>query len=111
PLVDPRVVLHGAGAEWIEAGVDSEVARRELGEVPQDLRLRELGEPRRLRAAQLVRNVRGRQVVARRLAAPAAGLRLLEDQLHAASARTCARRSMSSGERFSVTQTSSASSI
>ena len=48
PLVDPRVVLHRAAAERIEAGVDPEVARRELREVPQHLRLRELGQARRL---------------------------------------------------------------
>src|SRR5206468_11743282 len=83
PLVDPRVVLHRAGAEWIEAGVDPEVASRELGEVAEDLRLRELRQPRRLGAAQLLGNVCRREVVARRLAAAATGLRLLEDQLHA----------------------------
>jgi hypothetical protein len=43
PLVDARVVLHRARAEGVEARVDPEVARRELGEVPDDLRLGELG--------------------------------------------------------------------
>ena len=65
PLVDARVVLHRAGAERIEARVDAEVARRELREVPDDLGLGELGEPRRNLAAQLVRHLRRREVVAR----------------------------------------------
>jgi hypothetical protein len=49
-LVDARVVLHRAGAEGIEAGVDAEVAGRELREVAHELRLRDLGQPRRLSA-------------------------------------------------------------
>ena len=52
-LVDPRVVLHRAGAERVEAGVDPEVARRELGEVPHQVRLGELGQARRLGAREL----------------------------------------------------------
>ena len=47
-LVDARVVLHRAGAERVEARVDPEVARRELGEVADELGLGELGQPRRL---------------------------------------------------------------
>src|SRR5207244_11682578 len=111
--VEPWVVPYRAGAERVESRVDAEVARRELGEVAKDLRLRELGQLRRLGAAQRVGNAHVPQpVVARRFAAAPAGLRLLEDQLHAAtSASTCASRSTSAGERFSVTQTSSASSI
>ena len=50
-LVDPRVVLHRAGSERIEARVDAEVARRQLGEVPDELELRHLGQPGRLTAA------------------------------------------------------------
>ena len=107
-LVDPRVVLHRAGAEGIKARVDAEVACRELREVPDELRLRELGKPRRRLSLQLVGHLRTRNVVARQLSAAAAGLRLLEDQLHVASAST--RRSMSAGVRRSVTATSSASS-
>ena len=47
PLVDPRVVLHRAGAEGVEAGVDAEVPGRELREVAEHLGLGDLGEPRR----------------------------------------------------------------
>ena len=42
PLVDARVVFHRAAAERIEARVDAEVARRELREVAEHLRLGEL---------------------------------------------------------------------
>src|SRR5215467_8505363 len=103
-LVDARVVLHRAGAERVEAGVDAEVTVRELGEVAQDLRLRDLRQTRGLGPREAL--------VPRRLTASPSRLRLLEDELHAAatSASTAARRSMSAGERFSVTQTSSASS-
>ena len=104
-LVDARVVLHRAAAERVEAGVDPEVAGRELGEVADDLRLGELGQARRLGAAQLLGHLGGRQVVAGQRRRTAARLRLLVDQLHQArtSASTCARRSMSAGLRFSVT--------
>ena len=50
PLVDARVVLHRAGAERIEAGVDPEVPRRELGEVADQLELGNLRQARRLAA-------------------------------------------------------------
>jgi hypothetical protein len=53
-LVDPRVVLHRAGAERIEARVDAEVARGELGEVSDELELRHLRKPRRLAAPELL---------------------------------------------------------
>ena len=107
-LVDPRVVLHRAGAERVEAGVDSEVARRELGEVPHQVRLGELGQARRLGARELGRHLGARQVGPRRTARASARMGLLVDQLHAAS--TSARRSISSGVRFSVRATSSTSS-
>ena len=108
PLVDPRVVFHGAAAERIEPGVDPEVARRELGEVAQHLGLGELGQARRLGSAQLGRDLRDREP-GRGDADPAtARLRLLVDQLHGASASTS--RSISPTVRFSVTATSSASS-
>ena len=82
PLVDPRVVLHRAAAERIEAGVDPEVARGELGEVAQHLRLGELGQARRLLACKLGRHLRHRQVRTRDAEAASARLRLLVDQLH-----------------------------
>ena len=114
PLVDPRVVLHRAGAERIEARVDAEVAGRELREVADELELRHLGEARRLGAAELVGKLRRRRqvLVARQRGCAAARLRLLVDQLHPlTSASTSARRSISSGVRRSVTATSRTSSI
>ena len=94
-LVHARVVLHRAGAERVEARVDPEVAGRQLGEVADELRLRELGEPRRLGSAEARPGRPGREpglgeYPARRPA------RLLVDQLHAAtSASTSTRRSIS----------------
>src|SRR5205814_105978 len=88
PLVDARVVLHRAGAERVEAGVDAEVARRELGEVTQYFRLGELRQPRRRRAGERRRNGRDRQVGPWHTDAAAPRLRLLVDQLHAASTST-----------------------
>ena len=114
PLVDARVVLHRAGAERIEAGVDAEVAGRELGEVAHELELRHLGQARRLGAAELLRKLgRRRQVlVVRERRRAAARLRLLVDELHrATSASTSASRSISSGVRRSVTATSRTSSM
>jgi len=96
-------------AERAEAGVHPEGAVGQGGEVADDLRLGELWKAGRLAAAELLGYLNRREVVARERARPAARLRLLEDQLHPAS--TSARRSMSAGERFSVTHTSSASSI
>ena len=83
PLVDARVVLHRAGAERIEARVDAEVARRQLGEVPDQLELRHLGEPRRLGAPKRLGHLRrGQPLRPRDRRRAAAGLRLLVDQLH-----------------------------
>ena len=114
PLVDARVVLHRAGAERVEARVHAEVAGRELGEMADELELGHLRQARRLAAAELLRELGGRRqvlVTRQRRRAPA-GLRLLVDQLHrATSARTSARRSISSGVRRSVTATSRTSSI
>ncbi len=107
PLVDPRVVLHRAGAERVEARVHAEVAGRELGEVADELELRHLGQARRLGAAELFRNLRRRRqvlVVRERRRAPPR-LRLLVDELHrATSASTSASRSISPGVRRSVTR-------
>src|SRR5262249_48518288 len=108
PLVDPRVVLHRARAEWVKARVDAEIARRELREMAEDLRLGELPETGGGRAAQVVGALRRGEVDARRPAALATRLRLFEDELHAVSASTS--RSMSSGVFRSVTATSNASS-
>ena len=116
PLVDARVVLHRARAERVEAGVDAEVARAELGEVPYQLRLGQLRQPRRLGALQVLGDGRARlqsRVGHRRAATP--GLRPLVDQLHAATstptaASASASRSISSGVRRSVKAIISASS-
>ena len=99
PLVDARVVLHRAAAERVEAGVDSEVARRELGEVAHELGL---GEPGRRGGSARRRcsgHLRRRQVVAGQRRGAPARRRLLVDQLHQAptSSSTSARRSMSDG--------------
>ncbi len=105
PLVHPRVVLHRAAPERIEAGVDAEVAGGQRGEVAHELRLCQLGETWRLGSAQLLGHLGRRQVVARQGRGTPPGLRLLVDEVHQArtSASTCARRSMSAGLRFSVT--------
>ena len=57
-LVDARVVLHRAGAERVEAGVDAERAVGERRDVADDLGLGDLGQARRPRAAQLGREAR-----------------------------------------------------
>ena len=111
PLVHARVVLHRAGAERVEARVDAEVAVGERGEVADEVGLRDLGQARRRLRRSSSGHLRLRQVVARQRARATARLRLLVDQLHrATSPSTSASRSMSSGVRFSVTATSSASS-
>ena len=82
-LVDARVVLHRARAERVEAGVDPEVALRELGEVADELELVHLGKSRRLGAPQLLGNLRrGQALVARDRRRTAPALRLLVDELH-----------------------------
>ena len=53
PLVEPRVVLHRARAQRVEAGVEVEVAPREPVVVADDLGLGDLGQPRRLGAEQV----------------------------------------------------------
>ncbi len=87
PLVQPRVVLHRAGAERVEAAVEIEVAARELVVVADDLRLGDLRQRRRLGPQQVGRD----QLLQRRLrdagvrehgGAPAR-LRLLVDRLRA----------------------------
>ena len=107
-LVDPRVVLHRAGAERVEAGVDPERAVGERGEVANELGLGDLRQARGVLTSQLGGHIGLRDVRTRERGGPAARLRALVDQLHAAS--TSASRSISSGVRFSVTATSSASS-
>ena len=123
PLVHARVVLHRAGAERVEARVDAERAVGQSGEVAHDLRLGELRKPRGARAAQRVGKLRNGQIGTRRAARAAPGARALEDERRVAprgsglaahphtSASTSARRSMSSTDRFSVTATSSTSSM
>jgi len=55
-LVQTRVVLHRAGAERVEAGVEVEVAAREPVVVADDLRLGDLRQAGRLGAQQLRRD-------------------------------------------------------
>ena len=80
PLVDARVVLHRAGAERVEAGVDAERAVRERRDVANELRLGELGQARGACAAELGRQLGLRQAVVRHAsrAPPRSGA--LEDQ-------------------------------
>src|SRR5262245_32434956 len=108
PLVHARVVLHRAGPEWVEARVDAEGAVGKRGEVPQELRLRDLRQPGRARTAELFRHLSRWEVGPRERRSSAAWPRLLVDELHAASTSTS--RSISAVVRFSVTATSSASS-
>src|SRR6185436_13720303 len=61
-LVHARVVLHRARAERVEARVDTEGSVREGSEVPDKLRLRDLGQPGRTGAAKLLRHLRGRKL-------------------------------------------------
>ena len=84
-LVDPRVVLHRAGAERVEAGVDAEVAVGEVREVADDLVLGQLGQPRRLLARERGRHLGHGQAVVREATGAAARLALLVDELHSAS--------------------------
>ncbi len=110
-LVDARVVLHRAGAERIEARVDAEVPRRQLGEVPHEVGLGDLGQARRLGTPQLVGDLGHGEIDLRQRVCRPAWLRLLVDELHAAtSVRTSTRRSMSAVVRFSVTATRRTSS-
>src|SRR5262249_3583469 len=124
-LVYPRVVLHRAGAERVEARVDAERAVRESRDVPYDLRLRELGEPRRTRAAERLGQLRHRELGARRTSGSPPRARALEDQRRRAprgaglgrdahphtSSSTLARRSTSATLFFSVTAASRTSSM
>ena len=123
PLVQLRVVLHRAGAERIEALVQVEVLRRERRVVPDQLRLRDLGQL----GGALARHSRGQELLDRHLghigrrrdegAAAAPGALVDRERVlrHAgAPSRTGAptreaRRSMCSLVRRSVTATSSPS--
>ena len=112
-LVDPRVVLHRARAERVEARVDAEVPVGEVREVAHDLVLGELRQARRLLAGERCRAPRARASRMRHAPRPPPGLALLVDELHQphTSARTSASRSTSAGVRFSVNATSSTSSM
>jgi hypothetical protein len=121
-LVHPRVVLHRAAAERIEARVHAERPVRERGDVAHQLGLRELGKSRGTRATKVVGKLRPRQAVAGRSSRTATGPRPLEDERRVpprppglahrqTSARTSARRSTSAGVRRSVTATSRTSSM
>src|SRR6185437_4142560 len=115
PLVDARVVLHRAGAERVEARIDPERPRRELGVVADELGLGQLRQPRRRAARELGRNLGGGDARVGDAARPPARAGLLVDELHAATActwrSTSASRSMSAAVRFSVRHTSRTSSI
>src|SRR6266550_5704156 len=107
-LVHARVVLHRAGAERVEARVDPEVARRELREVADEIRLGDLRQAGRVGTTQLRRDLGDRETVGGNAAGAPSGTGFLEDQLQLAN--TSARRSISSVVRRSVIAISSASS-
>jgi len=121
-LVDPRVVLHRAGPEGVEARVDAERPIRERRDVADELGLGELGQTRSAGACELRGQLGLRQAVVRHASGTSTRSRALEDQRrvvpgasglrHAStSSRVFASRSMSSGVRLSVTATRSTSSI
>ena len=120
PLVDARVVLHRAGAERVEARVDAEGAVGERREVTHDLRLGDLGQARRRRAGEPVRELGNGKVGRRRATGAAArhasarrsaALGQARLVIRQTSSSTVARRSTSSTVRFSVSATSSTSSM
>ncbi len=57
PVADPRVVLHGAGAQRIKVGVDGEILLRQPGVVAHRLEFRDFRQRRGPTAAQRFRNV------------------------------------------------------
>jgi hypothetical protein len=117
PLVDLGIVLHGAGAEGVEAQVDAVVLLGQPGEVTRDLGLGDLREVLELGAQRDP----GQQVLRRgdvlggQLGGPLAGRADLEDEGFAdlldhdrTSWRARASRSISSFVLISVTQTRAA---
>ena len=74
PLVPLRVVLHRARAERIEVRVDGHVERRQIGEVPHDLRLGQLGQGRG-RGGQRARRAAASSAAAPARRTPASGAR------------------------------------
>ena len=91
PLVEPRVVLHRAGAERVEARVEVEVAPREPVVVADDLRLGDLGQLGRLGAEEPLRD----QLLERALGDVASA----GSVAGAAARRPSARRSCVAGSR------------
>jgi hypothetical protein len=59
-LVEARVVLHRARAEWIEAEVDGRIPGRQASEVAYDLDLGDFRKPLQLRAKELGVEILGR---------------------------------------------------
>ena len=98
PLVEARVVLHRAGAERVEAGVEVEVAPREAVVVADDLRLGDLRQAAAARRAGALAGISsssggsGTSGVGQRRGA-AAGLRLLVDRLRRVRAASASRAS------------------
>ena len=81
PLVHARVVLHRARAERVEARVHAERAVGERREMADELGLGDLGQTRRMRPAQALRDLRNRQIGPRRSARAATRPGPLEDEL------------------------------
>jgi hypothetical protein len=59
PLVDPRVVLHGATAQWVEVLVDAEYAMAQPGEVADQIQLAHVGQIGHAIGEQASRDARG----------------------------------------------------
>ena len=122
-LGDLRVVLHGARAQRVEAGVHAVVHLREPRVVAHQIDLGHLGQPGLGAAPRVLRDRHLRHVKRREPERRATRARPIHDRAlprrgiltadrrsaHAStSASACANRSISSRERFSVTATASA---
>src|SRR5213075_2712554 len=99
---------HRARAKRVEARVDAEGSVRKSGEVADELRLRDFGQPGRTGTTKLFGHLRGGDLGLRQRGRAPARAGLFVNELHAASTST--RLSISAVVRFSVTATSSASS-
>src|SRR6185312_3809734 len=78
-LVEPRIVLHGARSQRVEAGVDGVVLLRQPGEIAHHLRLAESRQPDRPAPAQAAEAIGDRWRLGQ-VDAGAAGLVALEEQ-------------------------------
>ena len=103
-LVDAGIVLHGAGAQGVEAAVDAVYLVAQLRIVAGDVGLAELGQVGLRLPAQGLRQGDGVHVAGRQDGAPAAGHALFKNQLHLSSTSLTMDTASSSSRRltFSV---------